>query len=265
MSDKGLEESRLHGHPISGLGRCAQSDFMKTLARQQPGENVDPEMFELPGDFAGQVRLFPLPHLVMFPGNVLPLHIFESRYREMLEDAVQGDRLITMATLISGNESDYYGRPPVAPHVCIGRVMSHEKTEKGTYNLLLVGIKRAQMGGEISPVRSFRRANVRVFEEQPADWGHPVTQALVRDLSKQLVASLPSSRELVAELLSRKISLGTLTDVIAFHFPFAVESKLRLLAEVDAARRAKLLLQLLPRRASSNTPTGFQPPGFSDN
>ena len=41
----------------------------------------------LPPDFCGQVRLFPLSNLVLFPGNVLPLHIFESRYEEMLEDA----------------------------------------------------------------------------------------------------------------------------------------------------------------------------------
>ena len=63
------------------------------------------ESLGLPPDFGGEVRLFPLPNLVMFPSNVLPLHIFESRYREMLEDAVQSDQLITMATRMMDPEN----------------------------------------------------------------------------------------------------------------------------------------------------------------
>ena len=94
---------------------------------------------DLPLNFDGQVRLFPLPDLVMFPSNVLPLHIFESRYREMLEDAMRGDQLITMATLLPGFEHEYYSRPPVAPTVCIGRVTAHKETEQGTYTFLLIG------------------------------------------------------------------------------------------------------------------------------
>ena len=71
----------------------------------------------LPKDFRGEVRLFPLPNLVIFPGNVLPLHIFESRYKEMLEDALRRDELVTMATLTPGFEYDYYSRPPISPVV----------------------------------------------------------------------------------------------------------------------------------------------------
>ena len=58
--------------------------------------------FDLPPSFGSNTRLFPLSDLVMFPSNLLPLHIFESRYREMLEDAMQGDQLISMATLLPG-------------------------------------------------------------------------------------------------------------------------------------------------------------------
>ena len=57
---------------------------------------------QLPHDFSGTVRLFPLPNLVMFPHVVQPLHIFEPRYREMLEDALEHDRLLAMALLQPG-------------------------------------------------------------------------------------------------------------------------------------------------------------------
>ena len=66
--------------------------------------------FDLPTDFDGQARLFPLSDLVMFPNNLLPLHIFESRYCEMLEDATRSDQLIAMATLLPGFEDEYYVR-----------------------------------------------------------------------------------------------------------------------------------------------------------
>ena len=65
--------------------------------------------------FSGVARLFPLPNLVLYPHVMQPLHIFEDRYREMLEDALAGDRLIAMALLEPGWETDYESRPPIAP------------------------------------------------------------------------------------------------------------------------------------------------------
>ena len=43
-------------------------------------------------NFSGKVRLFPLPNLVLFPHVMQPLHIFEPRYRDMLEDALADDQ-----------------------------------------------------------------------------------------------------------------------------------------------------------------------------
>ena len=61
------------------------------------------------------IPIFPLPNAVLFPGVFLPLHIFEPRYRAMVADALEGDRLIGMMLLKPGWESDYEGRPPVYP------------------------------------------------------------------------------------------------------------------------------------------------------
>src|SRR5215469_8637081 len=87
-------------------------------------------------DFAGTVRLFPLPNLVLFPHVMQPLHIFEPRYRNLLEDALAADRLIAMALLEPGWESDYEGRPPLGTMACLGRVATHHRLPDGTYNLL---------------------------------------------------------------------------------------------------------------------------------
>ena len=74
-------------------------------------------------DFCGTVRLFPLPNLVLFPHVLQPLHIFEPRYRELLEDALAHDGLIAMAMLEPGWEQDYDGRPPALhPMACLAKV-----------------------------------------------------------------------------------------------------------------------------------------------
>jgi ATP-dependent Lon protease len=219
---------------------------------------------QLPSDFNGEVRLFPLPDLVLFPSNVLPLHIFESRYREMMEDAERGDGLITMATLVPGFESEYYSRPKIAPVVCIGRVLTHEKSERGTYNLVLAGMQRARIKHEIEPVRSFRRATVDLLTERLG-----VDNDDRRELGNKLLRSLltfaPSAREFVDELKRMKTPLSSLTDIVAFHAPLDSELKLELLAESDAVVRAQVLLENLPPESTNSPRPRSYPPDFSVN
>src|SRR3954451_1252177 len=101
-----------------------------------PGPHGDP--FDL-----GVVPLFPLPNVVLFPRAVLPLHIFEERYRAMIADALNGQRQIAMALLKPGWERDYYSRPEIEPIVCVGQILTHEQLGDGNYNLLLQGSVRA--------------------------------------------------------------------------------------------------------------------------
>src|SRR3954468_13652401 len=85
------------------------------------------------------VPLFPLPNIVLFPRAVLPLHIFEERYRHMTADALAGNKRVAMALLKPGWEKSYYGKPTIDPVVCVGQIVSHEKLPDGKYNFLLQG------------------------------------------------------------------------------------------------------------------------------
>src|SRR6266481_4652099 len=76
-----------------------------------------------PEEFSGRARLFPLPNLVVFPHVMQPLHIFEPRYRAMLEDSLADDRLIGMALPAPGWENDYEGRLPLPR----GNASSHRR------------------------------------------------------------------------------------------------------------------------------------------
>ncbi len=227
------------------------------------------ELSGFPEDFSGEVRLFPLPNLVLYPGCVQPLHIFESRYCEMLEDAVQDDQLIALATLQPGYETDYYSRPPIADHVCVGRVVMHEKTPKDTYNLILIGARRALIKHEITPVRSFRRAAVEIMSDRPAAGAK--AERLGAELAELFVAAARSAEKLAMNFRAGKISLSSLTDVVAFHLPLDLSLKLQLLEEPDPIERAELLLcaidppnggetrEIRPK-PNSDTPATQRPP-----
>jgi uncharacterized protein len=92
--------------------------------------------------------LFPLPNVVLFPGVFLPLHIFEARYRAMTEDALAGDRMIGMALLKPGFESEYEGRPPIYPVGCLGLITHAERLPDGRFHIVLQGVERFRVIGE---------------------------------------------------------------------------------------------------------------------
>ncbi len=218
------------------------------------GINID--LFRLPADFTGEVRLFPLNEAVFFPYNVMPLHIFEDRYREMMDDALANDGLLTMATLEPGHGHDYYSRPPIDPHVCIGSVTSVERLEDGRYNFMLIGLRRARVEYEIEPVRSYRRARVTLVEDANAGAAELCEQQ--RDaLAAKILEVRPDFQPVLDDLRTRQVSLDVFTDVLAFHLALTPAQKLKLLGEPDANQRARMMLADLAPNTSHERFGGF--------
>ena len=215
--------------------------------------------FSFPANFSGEVRLFPLPNVVIFPNTVNPLRVFESRYREMFEDAVAGDQLLATATLLPGYESDYYSRPPIAPTVCIGHIAQHRRNADGTYDFLLVGMLRANIQSEVTPVRSYRRAKVQLLPDQhvPSDEN---LQELGNTLAYHAKDAIPNLKSMFDAFYSRDLSLASLTDAIAQYVDLDLDDKIKLLQQTDPLQRAALLLNHLRQPLASR-----RQPRFSDN
>ena len=114
------------------------------------------------------IPIFPLPNAVLFPNVFLPLHIFEPRYREMVADALAGDRVIGMVLLQPGYQADYEGRPPIYPVGCGGLITHAETLADGRYNIMLRGIDKFRILGEQSD-RSYRLAHVEALPETLTD------------------------------------------------------------------------------------------------
>lgn len=208
------------------------------------------DVTRLPDDFDGRVRLFPLPELVLFPHAMQPLHIFESRYCEMLAESLATDHLIAMTTLTGGPSSLVDDRPPVASTVCIGKIISHVEVEDDRHNVLLVGNKRAKIIRELDTGRPFRIAEVEVSGDIYPPSGAEKRNALKEELLNSFGSIIPQSTNVeqnLYELMAGQMGLGPITDIISYTLPFGVEEKLSLLSQANVDDRAAELIELLKR------------------
>jgi uncharacterized protein len=223
-------------------------------------------------NFSGKVRLFPLPNLVLFPHVMQPLHIFEPRYRDMLEDSLAGDRMLAMALLAPGWENNYEGRPPIYPTACLGRITTHFRLADGTYNILLLGVRRIKLLNELDSRRSFREARVEICEDlYPPQkiTQYNMLQCRLREAFLKALPFLPEAREQLDQLIDTDVSLGMLTDIISYMLDIDLGKKQSLLTEVDIYRRAELLLKYLAAVTEDfhdeSSASSVFPPLFSNN
>jgi Lon protease-like protein len=201
-------------------------------------------MMQLPDEIA----LFPLPNAVLFPQTDLPLHIFEPRYREMVADAMAGDRLIGMVLLRGDWRREYHGAPEVFALGCVGRIETFEELPDGRSNLVLRGLARFDVRGEIAG-RAYRRARVawRAEDGQADASERPDLNVRLRTSVARLLAR--REREVPAELWERlPRGTGLLVNTLASVLDLAPIEKLALLECDDAGSRAQRLLEVLEFR-----------------
>jgi len=222
------------------------------------------------GSFEGTARLFPLPNVVLFPQVMLPLHIFEPRYRQMTAEALASDRLIAMALLRPGWETDDGGKPELYPVVCLGKIIADQRLEDGRFNLLLRGASRGRIVRELESDKLYRSARVELL----TDTDHPAAEhaaQLRKALASQVdrwFSAMGVGAEQLQKLLHSDLHVGALADVLSYALPLDVEFKQGLLEELAVERRIRRLLHHLetaePPKATTVGPRPF-PPEFSAN
>jgi len=229
-----------------------------------------------PTSFSGSVPLFPLPGTVLLPGGLLPLHVFEERYREMLRDALAGERLVAMAFLLPGyEEASDPVNPPIEPTVCVGRIVVEQELPDGRFNMVLAGLRRARVLAE-DRSRPYRLAEVELIDDdRPADLDEALAAERLYEFLTQLPARLVRQRERLVqgtELLRRRVGedvpLGVVLDLLADSLELLPEDRLSLLRERHVGRRLGVLtvgLGGLARQIQGHAPRVRWRPRFSDN
>lgn len=183
---------------------------------------------------ASALKVFPLPGTVLFPRALLPLNIFEARYRALVKDCLEGDRVMAMGQLMPGWQANYEGRPPLMPLVTIGMLTWHEEHDDGRYSILLEGVVRARIVRELPATKLYREVEAELLPDAPY---HGPEEELLRQAALRLSAHLPKeAAEPFVQAVAREEG-GPLADIVASAVVEDEPSRLRLLAERDVKKR----------------------------
>ena len=197
--------------------------------------------------FPRRVPVFPLAGVVLFPGALLPLHIFEPRYRTMVDDALAGDRLISLGLLKQCSPEEYESEPPFHDIVCVGQIVHHEPLDDGCSNIALIGLSaaRAQILGGDKP---YSVAQLDLL----SDRDDSTPNQLVK-LGDVMGDSLPGNTDLaglrdqLSQFWSEERLPSALVNTCALTAPVFPVHKLELLEERSLSRRAERLIELIER------------------
>ena len=186
--------------------------------------------------------LFPLPNTVLFPNVFLPLHIFEPRYRDMVSDALAGDRLIGMVLLRPGWEQEYEKQPPVYPVGCSGLITHVERLADGRFNIVLRGVERFRILEE-DHERRYRRAIVEpLIERRLSDDDRDCLRNQRAKLESLLSPALASGE---TEQRTTAMSDEDLVNALAQYLSLDPLEKQALLEQQGLRNRAESLVELI--------------------
>lgn len=184
-----------------------------------------------------RLSIFPLPGALLFPGMHLPLHIFEPRYRAMVNDSLARDRRIAMIQPKGGGE-----KPPLFEIGCVGRIADVEAMEDGRFNVVLEGLSRFRILRELEVATLFRQVEAELIAD-PTDETLSMGARAALELESRRFAEVQGYAvdwEAVARLDDQNLVNG-----IAQIAPFDPAAKQALLEADTIADRAELIIQLM--------------------
>jgi Lon protease-like protein len=190
--------------------------------------------------------VFPLPDVVFFPGTTLPLHVFETRYRAMVKDALASDRMIAVALLQPGWEERYEGSPAYFPVATAGRMEDVETTPDGRYYFKLTGLFRVRLG-EVVRDAPYRLARAEDLPEVPVDDNDPGMKYAKLDLlaSQICLARALSGTDEPRLVFNDNVSFGAAVNGACASLPADPAIRQSLLEIDDLAERHQRVAALL--------------------
>lgn len=196
------------------------------------------------GKIPSQVPVFPLPDSVLFPRQVLPLHIFEPRYCRMTEAALAGDSIIAIALLRPGYEAHYFSAAaPIHRMIGVGRIVGSERMKDGKFNILLRGESRAVIMSEL-PARPYRVAEIETLcgNGELGDAEQLALREELRTCVDSAFSDCQTVRGQIEQMMAAPLQLGELVDLLAAGLPTPGEVRQVMFEELDPVVRLKLLI-----------------------
>lgn len=197
--------------------------------------------------------LFPLP-TVLFPGAMLPLHIFEPRYRKMIRDALESHRALAVVLVTDPAAVDEHGHPAIAQIAGAGVIIDHAELPSGRFNVLVRGRARVRLT-ELPFIDPYRRAQASVLEPTSVDVPSSDLSALISAASA--FTSRVRERDPSFEFpLPRDAPAGQIADLCAHHLVLDSRERQQMLEMLDPVQRVRRVAEslALQRLTLSNDP-----------
>jgi len=211
---------------------------------------------------ADRIAIFPLSSVAMFPGIQCPLHIFEPRYRQMVEHVLAGDGRIGMATIRPECLDEIEGDPELFETGCAGVITEHQELPDGRFNLVLLGTRRFRIITEEPRTgdRQFRTARVKFLEDPvPEERAGRIAQlrpALLELVNTFLEQSDPDHAARFAQRDLSAVDDTTLVNALSNSFPLSTSDKQQLLSADSISERLDRLMGVLEVRVAESDAQG---------
>ena len=202
------------------------------------------------------VPMFPLPNVFLFPSTLMPLHIFEPRYRQMIEDSLDGPGRIVIAAVLEGHDDELAGAPPVHHIAGLGEIARHERLPDGRFLIVLAGLARVLIR-EVPSQRLYRQVEAIPLREIPVQ----------KSKEKKLRAELEGAiRKRCTDLedIPGDMPIAHLADFLLLRLQLPQKEMQDLYSRTsveDRARRALALHRKGPSEAPGVGPGDVAPPG----
>jgi len=192
------------------------------------------------------IPIFPLPNVVFFPKTYLPLHIFEPRYCQMIDEALAADRMIGMVLLKEGWEEEYDRDPDIYEIGSLGRIVRSQRLDDGKYDIILYGLKRFSVRDQKFE-KPYRQGKVEILTEPAAQPLPSLLKQNLVELLTQFYHKLDGGEEMQS-ILELGLEDDALISTLAVGFPFTVVEKQFLLEAETLYRRGRRLADLIQLR-----------------
>jgi Lon protease-like protein len=208
----------------------------------------------------GRLPIFPLPGAVLLPFTLIPLHVFEPRYRKMIRDCAQGAGVLALANIPEEALRAGEPAPKVLPVLGVGVLARVEPLPDGRSNILLRGVLRARIVEELPSAEPYRIVRAERLRDEVgiAERERDAAESL-RRLVLALCAARPGPASgALAQMAARDAPAGELADAVAGALVESAEERQALLAELSPERRlirlGTALASALAQTANASSP-----------
>ncbi len=190
--------------------------------------------------------LFPLPQIVLFPGTALPLHVFEPRYRALIEYCLESGSALALPQIEPGHEAEQLGSPPLVRVAGVGAIVHHERLPDGRLGLVLRGLGRVEIVEELMTTSAYRTARVILLGEPLPDPAQSSADlAAIRDCLRLLARRVPNLSEALLNAVNSVDDPGIVADRLASVLFRAPAQRQALLECVDVNVRLRKVVERL--------------------